>query len=208
MLGFYSLSVVFTYLNVASAVIGMYFAIKGGTAYAMVFLILAGIFDMFDGTLARRKERTDHEKCYGIQIDALADIVSFGVLPAVIGYALGLRGWYHLPIHVLLILAALTRLGYFNVTEIELQKETPVPRKYYEGLPVTSVAIFLPFLYVICYLLRLPMAMVYGVVMVLTAFAFVSRLKIPKPKFKAMLVLAFLSIPIIVLLVLIGEGKL
>ena len=45
---------------------------------------------MFDGKIARtKKNRTDEEKCFGIQIDSLADIVCFGILPIILGFKLG-----------------------------------------------------------------------------------------------------------------------
>lgn len=54
-----------------------------------LFLLLCGLFDAFDGRVARRKkDRTELERQFGIQIDSLTDLVAFGVLPACIGIAL------------------------------------------------------------------------------------------------------------------------
>jgi CDP-diacylglycerol--serine O-phosphatidyltransferase len=194
-------------MNVFSAVIGMYFALNGQMNYAMACLIVAGICDMFDGTVARRRERTDHEKGYGIELDAIADIVSFGVLPAIIGYALGLSRFYHMLIHALFILAALTRLAYFNVSEIERSASgDATARKYYEGLPVTSVAIFLPIFYAIMRLLALQSILptIYGILLAITAVAFVSRIKVPKIRGKALMFFAVISIPTVACLFIVG----
>ncbi len=50
-------------------------------------LLHFGLCDMFDGKIARTKERTERrKKCFGIQIDSLADIVCFGILPIVLGF--------------------------------------------------------------------------------------------------------------------------
>ena len=55
--------------------------------------MFSGFCDMFDGIVARtKKDRTDEEKRFGIQLDSLSDIVCFGVLPFVIGVCSGARG--------------------------------------------------------------------------------------------------------------------
>lgn len=121
--------------------------------------MLSGVCDILDGRVASLKKRIDREKNYGIQIDALADIINFGVLPAVIGYAVAPHyltqndGSFGLIINMVLfsiyVLTALIRLAYFNVIEVELQNKNE-KRKYCEGLPVTSVALIIPFIYSIC----------------------------------------------------------
>lgn len=67
----------------------MYFALGGNIGYAVICLMISGLCDMFDGPVARLKNRTTSEESYGVQIDALADIISFGIFPVVIGYASG-----------------------------------------------------------------------------------------------------------------------
>ena len=59
--------------------------------------MLAGVCDMFDGKIARTMKRTKQEKRFGIQIDSLSDFLCFGVLPAMIGYNIGMTEWYFFP---------------------------------------------------------------------------------------------------------------
>ena len=87
-----------TYLGVFFAVISMYFAFTkmafvevSYMRYSLVFLVLAGICDMFDGKVARKCKRTEEEKELGIQLDSLADTVNFVVLPVVIMSSLGMN---------------------------------------------------------------------------------------------------------------------
>ena len=55
----------------------------------VMLLLLCGLFDTFDGRVARsKKNRTEKEKAFGVQIDSLSDLVAFGVLPVCIGVAL------------------------------------------------------------------------------------------------------------------------
>ena len=100
---------------------------------------------MFDGKIARtKKNRTAEEKSFGIQIDSLCDMVCFGVLPIIICFKLGMRQIYSMILLVFYGLAGVIRLGYFNVMEEKRQEETDENRKYYQGLPITSMAMVLP----------------------------------------------------------------
>ena len=100
-------------------------------------MLFCGLCDAFDGKVARTKSnRTEREKNYGIQIDSLTDLIAFGVLPGSIGAAMWrrltlageniIREDYNILVYTVIILyalAAMIRLAYFNVTEMERQKE-------------------------------------------------------------------------------------
>lgn len=154
MIGFYDYTVVLTYISFASSAVGIYCAMSGHLRLAIFFLALSGLCDMFDGKIARtKKNRTEDEKSFGIQIDSLCDIVCFGILPIIICYNLGMNHIYSMAILTFYGLAGLIRLAYFNVMEAKRQTETDEARKYYQGLPITSMAIALPFLFVVSPLL-------------------------------------------------------
>ena len=73
MIGFYNYTVILTYMSLISAITGMTFAHAGVFGAAIFCLALSGFFDMFDGKVARRKkDRTDDEKLFGIQLDSLS----------------------------------------------------------------------------------------------------------------------------------------
>lgn len=124
MLGFYDYTVVLTYISLAISVVGMTRALEGDFKVAILCLALSGLCDMFDGKIARtKKNRTDDEKKFGIQIDSLCDVVCFGVFPSMICYCLGMN---HIPGIIILSLycvASVIRLGYFNVMEEKRQNE-------------------------------------------------------------------------------------
>ena len=73
MIGFYNVSVILTYLGVVSAVWGMTAAFHGNFKVAMFCLMLSGLTDMYDGTIAKRVKRSDDAKKFGIEIDSLCD---------------------------------------------------------------------------------------------------------------------------------------
>ena len=120
MVGIYNYTVLMTYFGVVSAVVGIGLAMYGRTSMAIVCLMISGFCDLFDGSIARTRQRTENEKKFGIQIDSLADMICFGVLPAAIGYSVGMTKWFEFGVLALYVLAALIRLAYYNVTEDEL----------------------------------------------------------------------------------------
>lgn len=196
MLGFYNYTVVLTYVGLACSVFGMMQALNQNYKLAVLFLVLSGACDMFDGKVARSKtDRTEEEKRFGIQIDSLCDLVCFGVFPAVIGYSLGVKGNVERLCLVFYVLAAVIRLAYFNVTEETRQKQTNEVRKYYQGLPVTSAAAIFPLIFLLrgglldCEQFRVT----YLAAIILVGILFISNIKVIKPGNKAVIVFIILG---------------
>lgn len=203
MIGFYDYTVLLTYLGFSSGMIGLFLAITGNTFWAIFCLMFSGLCDMFDGKVARtKKKRTTEERHFGVQLDSLSDLVCFGVLPAVIGYSLGIKNTYLIPLIVIYPLAALIRLAYFNVLEITRNSSSPV--KEYTGLPVTSSALIFPFIYIFRKFLGCYFIFIYGFMLFIVALLFVSKIKIKKPNMKVMV--GFIIIGVIeILLILVGK---
>lgn len=203
MIGFYDYTVILTYLGFTSGMIGIFLAFTGCTFWSVMCLMFSGLCDMFDGKVARtKKKRTIEERHFGIQLDSLSDLVCFGVLPAVIGYSLGIKCCYLIPLIIIYPLAALIRLAYFNVLEITRNSNTPV--KEYTGLPVTSSALIFPFLCIFRKFLGKYFVLVYGVLLLVVAVLFVSKIKIKKPGTKVMI--GFIIVGVIeILLILAGK---
>lgn len=155
MLGVYDYTVVLTYISLVISIGGIMLDVNGHLTLGMACLALSGLCDMFDGKIARtKKDRTEEEKRFGIQIDSLSDIVCFGVGSVVLCYCMGMKGIVGSTILIFYVLAGLIRLAWFNVTEETRQKETEENREYYQGLPITSMAIALPILILLRPLLK------------------------------------------------------
>ena len=196
MLGYYNYTVILTYLSLGSAVSGIYLAMLGKPFWAVICLMMSGLCDAFDGKVARtRKNSTVEEKRFGIQIDSLCDLVAFGVLPCMIGYALGMKAVWYVPVFIVYILAALIRLAYFNVAEEIRQTKTTETRKFYSGLPVTSVALLIPLVYGLIHLLDSSMRQyVFASALVIISILFVSNFRLRKPGFKGIMILVGIGI--------------
>lgn len=107
---------------------------------ALVLLPLALVCDALDGAVARWRRKSSP---LGADLDSLADIVSFGVAPASLGFALGLRGGWDAVVLCFFVACGIGRLARYNVTAAALSDESGKVR-HYEGTPIpTSLALVL-----------------------------------------------------------------
>ena len=183
MLGIYDYTVVLTYVSLMVSIGGMMLSVNGHLNLAVLCLAISGLCDMFDGKIARtKKDRTEDEKKFGIQIDSLCDVVCFGVFPALICYCLGMDRIPGIIILCLYCVASVIRLGYFNVMEEKRQNETSELRQYYQGLPITSMAIILPFIYLLRKGCGANFLLVIHVAVVVVGVLFIRDIKVKKPQ--------------------------
>jgi len=103
-------------------------------ALALALYPLCLLMDFFDGRIARA---TGKASALGPDLDSLADVVSFGVAPAAIGFAVGLRGGWDVLAMLFLVACAIGRLARYNVTSASLSDESGKVR-YFEGIPVSG----------------------------------------------------------------------
>lgn len=182
MLGFYDYTVVLTYIGLGISIFGITRALEGDFKVAIFCLAVSGLCDLFDGKIARtKKNRTDDEKKFGIQIDSLCDVVCFGIFPIMICYCLGMKEPVGVAVLILYGVASVIRLAYFNVTEEKRQNETNALREYYQGLPITSMAIILPFLYLIRRYWGDHFLFVIHIAVAVVGVLFISDIRVKKP---------------------------
>lgn len=191
MIGFYNYTVILTYMSLLSAMIGMTFASAGRFSLAVLCLALSGFFDMFDGKVARRKkDRTDNEKLFGIQLDSLCDVVAFGAFPGFLCYTMGLKGSLGLLAIGFYCICGVIRLAFFNVVETNAFFSEEEHEKVYHGLPITSIAVILPLVSLVSFVLP---AKLYQLVLVVMLFAvgilFIADFKMKKPSNKVLAIL-------------------
>src|SRR5678816_447607 len=119
---------------------------------AFVLLPLALVCDILDGYVARL-HRT-RQSVLGADLDSLADVISFGVAPAVLGFTLGLRGGWDMLILTYFVVCGVSRLARFNVTASALADATTGKVKYFEGTPIPTSIVLVMMLGVAQYLGR------------------------------------------------------
>jgi CDP-diacylglycerol--serine O-phosphatidyltransferase len=106
----------------------------GRLLLATALIPLALLFDVLDGRVARSRQR---HSAMGRELDSLADVISFGVAPAVIAYGAGMRGLWDVVILVYFVCCGVSRLARFNITAEELAGAAGKV-KYFEGTPIPS----------------------------------------------------------------------
>src|SRR3954465_9052774 len=107
---------------------------------AFVLLPLALVCDVLDGYVARLNRK--RQSVLGADLDSLADVISFGVAPAVLGFTLGLRGGWDMLVLTYFVVCGVSRLARFNVTAEALADSETGKVKYFEGTPIpTSILI-------------------------------------------------------------------
>ncbi len=198
LLGVYNYTVVLTYIGMLVSFAGIHFVFSNtdrSFILALLCLMIAGVMDMFDGKVAStKKNRTHEEKLFGIQIDSMADIISYGVFPALLVYKLAIADVQYpiehpmqarcvICICAFYLLCALIRLSYFNVDEMERQEKTADSRHEYRGLPVTSVALVLPAVFIATYFSGDPRPPIQpcAILLMVMGILFISPFKMPKP---------------------------
>jgi CDP-diacylglycerol--serine O-phosphatidyltransferase len=160
---------------------------------AFILLPTALVCDVLDGYVARLNRK--RQSVLGADLDSLADVISFGVAPAVLGFTLGLRGGWDMLILTYFVVCGVSRLARFNVTASALADETTGKVKYFEGTPIPTSVVIVVLLGVLQYLGRVderiwlgmikigpaelrPLSLVYF----LSGSAMISAtLRIPKP---------------------------
>src|SRR5262245_47221755 len=160
---------------------------------AFLLLPLALVCDVLDGYVARLNR--NRQSLLGADLDSLADVISFGVAPAVLGFTLGLRGGWDMPSLTWFVVCGVSRLARFNVTAAALADADTGKVKYFEGTPIPSSIILVLLLGVAAVLGRTgdrlwfgvyhigpaalhPLSLLYG----LSGSAMISAtLRIPKP---------------------------
>jgi CDP-diacylglycerol--serine O-phosphatidyltransferase len=107
---------------------------------AFALLPIALLFDFLDGRVARWRHKSS---ALGADLDSLADVISFGVAPAVLAFAVGLRGALDTVFLLYFVACGISRLARFNATASELSDDSGKV-KYFEGTPIpTSVLLVL-----------------------------------------------------------------
>ena len=175
-IGQYRFCDIITMCGTLSAIIGIILSIMGHEAVPFILLFLCSIFDSIDGLFARKRKNTEFETTYGVELDSLSDMISFGVFPAVI--ALNTDGLNIMCVIIpIYVLCGLIRLAYFNTLNITKTNE----KGYFRGVPITTIAFTYPLVYLL-YLINYNIypyaeAILFSVMSIL----FISNIKVKKP---------------------------
>ena len=157
--------------------------------YACALVLAALVFDVFDGRVARWRQKSS---LLGRELDSLADVISFGVAPALIAYGVGMQGLWDRLVLGFFVACGVSRLARFNVTAEALSAGSGKV-KYFEGTPIPTSMLLVALLWVAAALGAIgpalwggawriagftlhPLVLLYG----LSGSLMISRIRIPK----------------------------
>ena len=158
--------------------------------YAAALVFAALVFDIFDGRIARWRNKSS---AMGRELDSLADVISFGVAPAILAYGCGMRGLYDRVLLAYFVACGVSRLARYNITAEEISQDTGKVT-YFEGTPIPTSFLLVIVLAVAAsmgavgegmwfgvmtiggFMLH-PLALMFGV----SGSLMISRIRIPKP---------------------------
>ncbi len=126
----------------------------------MALIPLAFVFDALDGRVARWRKVAS---TLGRELDSLADVISFGVAPAALGYACGLQGGWDWVVLSFFVGCGVSRLARYNVTA-ETLADGGDKVKYFEGTPIPTSVLIVALLAVAVWQGRIGDALWFGVV--------------------------------------------
>ena len=197
-IGVYNPSIILTYISVFCSMVGLGFLVTypestslNVISLCMILLAVAGVCDMFDGKIARMCKRTEKEKEFGIQLDSLADTVSFVVFPATLLMFVCDFNILSIIVALFYVFTGIMRLGWFNIT-------TEENKGFFQGLPVTMSALIFPSCYFLLrYLDKIMGDNLFIGLYLATAILFISNFKMKKPDLKTSLILLGVAIVVI-----------
>jgi CDP-diacylglycerol--serine O-phosphatidyltransferase len=127
---------ILTMFNLACGVTAIFFILSNEYLIACLLIIAAAFFDFLDGKLARYLKKSS---VFGMEMDSLCDLVSFGVAPAVLAFKVTpatAQGWiFAVGIYVVFVIAGMLRLARYNTSK---------NLNYFEGVPITFNGIIVP----------------------------------------------------------------
>lgn len=130
--------------GICAILLGFRYAVEGGRQaiwYAFALLLGSLICDVADGWVARSRRSSP----FGGDLDSLSDVISFGVAPACLGYALGLRGAWDAAIMVFFVCCGVARLARYNVISGAMASDTGKVT-HYEGTPIPTSLLVVAFM--------------------------------------------------------------
>ncbi len=167
----------FTASSIFSGFFSMTFAIEGDYSFSAWMILLALVFDGIDGRVARL---TNTSSKFGMEFDSLADIVSFGVAPAILLYAYIAHDYGRLGVVIsgLYVMFGAIRLARFNVMSVTQEPSVFI------GVPIPTAAVFLSILVLLFEKYHFPseMATLMMIVMMAVSLLMVSNIRYPSFK--------------------------
>lgn len=204
-IGYYNIANFITLTGLVSSVSACFLAQSGHFKASVFVFLIAGLCDMFDGRVARATNKGDNRrKLFGIQIDTVCDMVSFGVAPCIIAYSFGFRDIADCVIYAVFVCCGAVRLAYFNTQAISDTEDMNM--KFFTGMPIPTICFVLPPLALLMTLLDINVIhTAFKAAYLVVAALFIINVKIKKPGFVTGLCFIAAMAGCLIALLLLGD---
>jgi len=204
-IGYYSIANCVTLFGLLSSVTACFLAANGNFKFAVYMLFIACMCDIADGTLARKvKDRSIEDRQFGIQLDSICDVVSFGVTPCFMAFSFGFDGVLDVIIYGFFIVAGAIRLAYFNT----LANKNPGKKmKYFRGVPIPFSTFVITVLFLLTtFIPAVVTVWFFRIGLLGLGLAYILNIKVKKPHGKQAMIILGAEV-LLLLLMLIGDCK-
>ena len=204
-IGYYSIANCVTLFGLLSSVTACFLAANGNFKFAVYMLFLACMCDIMDGTIARKvKNRSLEDRFFGIQLDSICDVVSFGVTPCFMAFSFGFDGFLDVLIYGFFIVCGAVRLAYFNT----MANQKPGKKlKYFRGVPIPFSTFVITALFLLTTFIPASVTVwFFRLALLALGFAFILNIKVKKPRGRQAMIILGAEI-LLLLLMLIGDCK-
>ena len=175
-IGFYRKCDFITMTGTLFSFIGLMLVLSQHFTMAVLCMVVSGICDAFDGTVARMSKSTKMEKAYGVQLDSLSDVICFGVVPATITAAMS-PSLITKVICAFYVLCGVIRLAYFNTLSVTEENK----KGGFIGVPITTASIVYPIVYLILRYFNVELLKtVMPILLLVLGISFILKIHIPK----------------------------
>lgn len=197
-LGKYNKQFVFNYLSLFFTIIGMYFlAHTLDLKTSIICYTLVGFTTLLN-TMMSKVLKNNSDDLFRILLSSFIDVISFIVFPIFVGLFMGFTKWYHFISYILFALAGIERITSFTIKIIE--KKDKKSSKYVKGLPIYSIVIILPLIYLISKIFIDSFEILYTLLIYISSLLFVLNINIVKPNRKIYIVVSIISVILFILI--------
>ncbi len=207
-IGYYSIANAVTLFGLISAVMSCFLAASGpeNIKFAVLMLFMSMVCDMFDGKIARSTpNRGERQQFFGVQLDSLCDVISFGVTPCFIAFSFGFNGVVDVLIYILFVACGAIRLAYFNTLANENPGKT---MKYYRGIPIPVSCFVMTVLILLTTFIPANVTVwLFRIALLVLGIGFITNIRIKKPEVNKLLILAGIQVLLIIILFIAGDVK-
>ncbi|MCR8969239.1 hypothetical protein [Facklamia sp. 7083-14-GEN3] len=194
-------------VQIVFSIVGLGFAYIGAVEYGLISMMIAAILNEYSIDISEQFDQTDAQLAFSTELEVIADFLSFGLIPVGLLLTATQGGTLGIITIAIYIIAVAIRLAHFN-RPLEFQSYQTDEENFYLGLPLIFVAVILPILYLLSYLLPSSVfSVVIMIVMIALAAAYVIAKPIPRLKKDWMTYLIFGVIFLVVAYILLSIFK-